>query len=170
MTRDGLPRAYLRIDPNIDQHPDIAAMIQLLCAAHRQVDRGRFRDLSIVERSIGKGRVRKAIERGDLVPLDDGRWYLQGWDDWQEGDLTVGDRMRRMRSRRKEAGYVAPKTGRERTADWRLKNEILERDQFTCRYCGAYEYPRENLVAEHVVRMAAVPGAVLRRIAVDHER
>jgi 5-methylcytosine-specific restriction endonuclease McrA len=147
-----MPRAYLRVDPNIDQtHPDPGAMVTLLCAAARQVDRGRFRDRLLIERAIGKARANKAIARGDVVEQEDGRWYVQGWDEWQEGDHDVGTRMRRMRARRREAGLVAPRTGRERTADWRLKSEALERDGYACRYCGAYEYPREMLIAEHVI-------------------
>lgn len=151
MSRDGLPRAYLRIDPNIDQvYPELRlTFIGLMCAASRQPARGRFRDRALLEGLFSRSFVSKAIARGDIREMEDGRWYLVGWDEWQEGDLDVASRMRRMRARRRDE--PAPRTGKERTADWRLKTQVLERDGFTCRYCGAYEYPRTMLVAEHVV-------------------
>lgn len=101
MTRDGMPRAYLRLDPNIDQtHPDVEGFVRLMCAAARQPERGRFRDRSVLDRAVGRSRVARAIERGDVVSLPDGRLYLDGWDEWQEGDHTVAERMKRMRARR----------------------------------------------------------------------
>lgn len=113
MTRDGMPRAYLRIDPNIDQTvPDLDAFIRLMCAAARQPERGRFRDRALLDRAIGRSKTAKALARGDIVTLSDGRLYVDGWDEWQEGDLTVGDRMRRMRHRRasrdRNSGVTAP--------------------------------------------------------------
>ena len=102
MTRDGLPRAYLRIDPNIDQHPDALSMVRALCAAARQPNRGRFRDPTVLERAVGRRQYRAMVERGDVIADQPGPGvYLDGWDEWQEGDLTVGERMRRMRLRRK---------------------------------------------------------------------
>lgn len=95
-----MPRAYLRVDPNIDQHPDPLGMIQLLCAAARQPERGRFRDRTVAVRALGPARAKALIARSDLVQLDDGRWYVEGWDEWQEGDYTVAERMRRMRAKR----------------------------------------------------------------------
>jgi hypothetical protein len=101
MTRDGLPRAYLRIDPNIDQHPDPLSMLRAMCAAARQPKRGRFRDALVLERAVGRRPYRAMVERGDVVPAEPGPGvYLAGWDEWQEGDFTVAERMRRMRDRR----------------------------------------------------------------------
>lgn len=100
MTQDGMPRAYLRMDPNIDQHPDPLGMVLLLCAGARQTERGRFRDLAVVSRAVGRARTKQMVERGDLVQIEDGRWYVAGWDVWQEGDWTVAERMRRMRAKR----------------------------------------------------------------------
>jgi hypothetical protein len=96
-----MPRAYLRIDPNIDQTVgDLEGFIRLLCSAARQPERGRFRDRAILERAVGRARVGRMLTRGDVEPLDDGRLYVVGWDEWQEGDHTVSERMRRMRNRR----------------------------------------------------------------------
>lgn len=100
MSRDGMPRAYLRIDPNIDQHPDPLGMVLLMCAAARQPERGRFRDRAVIVRAIGPARTKAMLTRQDIAALADGRLYVVGWDEWQEGDYTVGERMRRMRSRR----------------------------------------------------------------------
>jgi hypothetical protein len=117
MTRDALPRAYLRIDPNIDQvYPELrSTFVGLLCAAHRQPERGRFRDRRLVEQLCGRAYVGRAFDRGDLCVLEDGRVYLLGWDEWQEGDMTVAERMRRMRDRRKRnsvtRGSSPPRSG-----------------------------------------------------------
>ena len=103
MTRNDLPRAYLRVDPNIDQvYPELRnTFVGLLCSAHRQPERGRYRDRRLVEALHSKAFVARSYDRGDLVDLPDGRVYLDGWDEWQEGDLTVAERMRRMRQRRR---------------------------------------------------------------------
>jgi len=100
--RDGMPRAYLRVDPNLDNtHPDVDGFVRLLCAAARQPDRGRFKDRALLVRAIGPAKARKAMDRGDVVTLQDGRLYVDGWDEWQEGDHTVADRMKRMRAKRR---------------------------------------------------------------------
>lgn len=109
MSRDGMPRAYLRIDPNIDQHPDPLSMVRAMCAAARQPERGRFREPAVLERAVGRRQYRAMVERGDVIKADPGPGvYLDGWDEWQEGDLTVGERMRRMRDRRKRNRVTAP--------------------------------------------------------------
>jgi hypothetical protein len=72
-----------------------------LCSGHRQPDRGRYRDRATVEGLHSRPFVKAAFDRGDLVTLSDGRVYIDGWDEWQEGDLTVAERMRRMRQRRR---------------------------------------------------------------------
>src|SRR5687767_7856470 len=95
-----LPKAYLRLDPNVDQtHPDVDGLIRLLCAANRQPQRGRFKSRELLDAILGKPTVKQLIERGDLVQEPDGRWYMDGWDLWQEGDLTVGERQRRIRAK-----------------------------------------------------------------------
>lgn len=88
------PRAYLRISPNLDQHPDPLAMLKAICAANRQPERGRFREPIVLERAVGRKSYRMLVQRGDVVPAPAGPGvYLDGWDDWQEGDITVADRM-----------------------------------------------------------------------------
>jgi hypothetical protein len=101
MTRGMLPKAYLRLDVNVDQqHPDnLAAFIRLLCAGARQSQRGRFGGRGILETLFGKAAVRRMYERGDVADQADGRVEIIGWDLWQEGDVTVGERMQRLRSK-----------------------------------------------------------------------
>lgn len=146
MTEKGqLPKAYLRIDPNLDQtHPRPQDMIDLMCAANRQPFRGRFKSPELALKVLGGVLYRRSIARGDLILTDDGRVEVAGWDLWQEGDFTVGERMRLIRGQPKTAGA-------RRTANWRLRKAVLERDAFTCRYCGTADSDRDWLVLEHVV-------------------
>jgi hypothetical protein len=97
--RDGLPRAYLRMSPNLDQHPDPLGMVMLMCAAARQPERGRFKDRRVLERVVGRKRLTEMRARADVVAVAGG-YYVEGWDEWQEGDMTVSERMRRLRARR----------------------------------------------------------------------
>lgn len=94
-----LPRAYLRIDPNLDAHPDPGTLVTLLCYGNRQPSRGRFKTLSVLQKVLGKRRLQAALDREDLVK-DGSGFAISGWDIWQEGDLTVGERMKRVRERR----------------------------------------------------------------------
>lgn len=97
--RGQLPKAYLRFDPNLDStHPSPGDMIALLCAANRQPQRGHFKTPDLARRVLGSGLYRRSVQRGDLIPNGAGV-YVDGWDEWQEGDWTVGDRMRRLRNR-----------------------------------------------------------------------
>jgi hypothetical protein len=90
--------------PNIDQHPDPLAMVRAMCAAARQPQRGRFREPAVLERAVGRKAYRVLVERGDVVPAVPGPGvYLEGWDELQEGDMTVAERMRRYRKRKRDA-------------------------------------------------------------------
>jgi hypothetical protein len=122
-----MPRAYLRLDPHafdrkvhgLDEHgerlrgwkpyaPDTwGAFIAVLCLADMQPERGTFRSdrllRELLRGSDGLGarfarQVPELIARGDLVAKANGRLRVDGWDTWQEGDLTVHERMRRYRA------------------------------------------------------------------------
>lgn len=99
MTRGQLPKAFLRVDPDIDQkHPDnLDGFIRLLCAANRQVPRGRFSSRAVMDRLFGKAAVDKFAKRKDIRTEPDGSITVPGWHVWQEGDWTVAERMRRYR-------------------------------------------------------------------------
>jgi hypothetical protein len=97
-----LPRAYLRMSPNLDQHPDPGGMVLLICAANRQPRRGRFRDKATLIRALGRARLDRFLKRGDVLWDGNGCYYVEGWDEWQEGDLTVAERQQRIRDRRRD--------------------------------------------------------------------
>lgn len=89
------------MDPNLDStHPAPGDMVALLCAANRQPRRGRFKTPELAQHVLGRGLFERSMRRGDLIP--NGSWvYVDGWEDWQEGDWTVGERMRRLRARKR---------------------------------------------------------------------
>jgi hypothetical protein len=96
-----MPKAYLRFDPNLDRHPDddIVVMVRLWCAGNRQDPRGIFKTWGHVVTALGK-RARHA--KPHLTENPDGSWAIDHWEIWQEGDINVGERMRRYRDRRRK--------------------------------------------------------------------
>jgi hypothetical protein len=110
MPRGQLPKAYLRIDPDIDaKHPDnLADFIRLLCAANRQPRRGTFRSRAVLEALLGKAATRKLVDRRDVAVDEDGTCVVRGWEHWQEGDLDVRERMRRIRAEREAPTRTQP--------------------------------------------------------------
>jgi hypothetical protein len=116
-----MSRAYLRLDPAIFERkaldqgyplPAVAAFVGVLCQAEHQPQRGKFRDERLLRALLGPaGRwVGYLIDHGDLVRLADGRLYVDGWDEWQEGDWRVAERVTRIRDRRKANGTAATVT------------------------------------------------------------
>ncbi|MCC6312229.1 MAG: hypothetical protein IT345_15135 [Trueperaceae bacterium] len=103
--RGQLPKAYLRLDPNIDRAKADTqwAFIRLLCEANRQPRRGRFKNRAVFDGIMGRAAARKLIEAGDAVERPSGEVVVPGWDEWQEGDVTVAERQRRIRQRRESA-------------------------------------------------------------------
>lgn len=110
-----MTRAYLRLDPMFDErksaYPDGAyrALIATFCLSEHQPVRGRFRSQAFLAALLeGRGKwVKYLLDKHDIRLEPDGRIYVVGWDEWQEGDHTVGDRVARIRSRRN----TAPVTG-----------------------------------------------------------
>lgn len=155
-----MTRAYLRLDPGFFERKRIqqgysagqfSALTGALCQAETQPERGRFRDERVLRALLGAdGReVPFLLSQGDLVRAPDGRIYIEGWDEWQEGDVTVRDRVRKIRTRR-GGTELGRSPGAVRTANYRLRKRVFERDQYLCRYCGRDDYPRDWLVLEHV--------------------
>lgn len=106
-----MSRAYIRLDPGFFERKvlekgytsgEAVALVGVLCLAEQQLPRGRFRNERILRALLGQyGRfVPTLISRGDLTVEDGGRLYVDGWDIWQEGDVTVKERMARLRSKR----------------------------------------------------------------------
>jgi len=107
-------RQYLRLDPNLPDHkegyPDgaLAAFSLVLCFGEHQPNRGRFRNRQVLAALLGKRArwIDYLLDHKDLVPQDAGVLYIDGWDEWQEGDWKVAERMKRVRERKKEAASV----------------------------------------------------------------
>lgn len=103
-------RAYHRVDPLMDERKShyspaqLGTFLKVQLLAGRQTHRGRFRSaqalVGALPAAYGK-HVPFLVEQGDLVTLADGTLYLDGWDEWQEGDITVRDRMARLRNRKR---------------------------------------------------------------------
>jgi len=103
-----MSRAYIRLGTDLPDrkadYPDGAyrAYVDVLCYAAQQVPRGTFRNATVLRGYLGR-RFRWVpflIAHNDLELQVDGSLYVVGWHDWQEGDVTVAERMRRLRSRR----------------------------------------------------------------------
>jgi len=151
-------RAYLRLDPNLADmkaaYPDGAfrAFVEVLCFAEQQPTRGVFRNRKLLAVLLDKRArwISFLLDREDLTEMVTGQIVVEGWQEWQEGDLKVHERMAKVRARK----GLPPKErtpGAIRTANYRLRMNIFERDDWTCRYCGITDYNRDWLVAEHVI-------------------
>ena len=151
-------RAYLRLDPQLADkkadYPDGAfrAFVEVLCWSEQQHPRGVFRSRKLLAVLLEKRArwITYLIDHGDLIAMPTGQLVVEGWTEWQEGDLKVHDRMRAVRERRGEP--EPPKSpGAQRTANYRLRTSIFERDDYTCQYCGITDYERDWLVLEHII-------------------
>lgn len=110
-----MSRAYLRLDPRAYEKkviqqgyplPLFAAFIGALCEAEHQPTRGSYRNERVLRAVLEDAakHIPELVKRGDLVRAKDGTIYVDGWDEWQEGDWKVGERVRRIRDRRKNEG------------------------------------------------------------------
>lgn len=151
-------RAYLRLDPNFGDrkadYPDGAfrAYVEVLCFAEQQHPRGVFRSRKLLAVLLEKRArwITYLIDHGDLIAMPTGQLVVEGWTEWQEGDWKVHERVKRIRERKGQD--PEPRSpGAQRTANYRLRSAIFERDNFTCQYCGVMDYPREWLVLEHII-------------------
>ncbi len=115
-----MTRAYHRIDPLMDERKShyspaqLGAFVKVQLVAGRQSERGWFRSVSALQAALPTAYARLVpflVEEGDLDVKPDGRVYVDGWQEWQEGDLTVAERMARLRNRRRNAGRNGAVTG-----------------------------------------------------------
>jgi len=112
-------RSYIRLDPNLpdtkSEYPDGAwrAYVEVLCHSEWQPVRGTFRDERLLRVILGRRArwVAYLLDHRDLVRRADGSLYVVGWAEWNEGDYTAAERMRRYRARKGvTAGVTAPVT------------------------------------------------------------
>jgi HNH endonuclease len=70
----------------------------------------------------------------------------------ESGEVVIHDYLEEQRhtSTGVATGDPGPSAGAVRQARYRLRMAVLERDSFTCRYCGRDDYERDWLIAEHV--------------------
>ena len=119
--KGALPKAYLRVDPHIaSNHENVGEYMFLLESGHDSPRRGRFKNVAVLRQAVGRARGDRSIARKDVVghgdeeacldgegkrrqlcPNDYPHLYINGWDEWQEGDFTVAERMRRVRARKR---------------------------------------------------------------------
>jgi hypothetical protein len=108
-----MSRAYIRVSPDFYERKVLAqkyppgaalALIGCLCLAESQPTRGHFRDrkvLAVLLDSQAKW-IPFLVDHGDLIEQDAyPRLYVDGWKEWQEGDVTVPERMARLRARKR---------------------------------------------------------------------
>lgn len=135
-----MSRAYIRLDPGFFERKVIEqeyapgeamALVGAFCLAEQQTPRGRFRNERVLRALLGQyGRhVPSLVARGDLVVLEDRRVYIEGWDEWQEGDVTVKERMARIRNRNRRRNpdrnpTVPPRLGSSSTSSQRDEAEL----------------------------------------------
>ena len=106
-------REYIRYDPDWAEkleakgYPDgaIVAFARALGAAEGQNPRGFFKNSTVLRGHLGRHArwIRYLIGHGDLIEMPDGRIYFEGWEEWQEGDWKVRERVSRIRNRKKPA-------------------------------------------------------------------
>lgn len=103
-----MARSYLRLDPDFAErkraYPDgpYRALVDVLCAAEYEPKRGQFRNMAILRAVIGRSarHLPYLFAKGDISLSPDDRIDVVGWDEWQEGNWQVAERMRRVRARR----------------------------------------------------------------------
>lgn len=94
--------AYVKVPTDIVMtHADPGEWAELQCYGALQPERGYFANRKVMDNVLGKARARRCVDRGDIELQADGRWYIADWD-FQEGDRTVAERMKRWRTKRRE--------------------------------------------------------------------
>jgi hypothetical protein len=107
-------RAYHRIDPLMDERKShytpaqLGAFVKVQLLAGRQTHRGRFRSIEALRMALPASYARHVdflVAEGDIVASKT-HVYVDGWDEWQEGDVTVKERMARLRNRKRNGGVT----------------------------------------------------------------
>lgn len=123
-----MPRSYFRTLPDLyerkafgtERRPPyppaaMACFVGVLCFGEQQAERGRFKSRRLLmvllegPRGVGRAVARQVpflIAQGDLIEQPDGSLYIEGWDELQEGNWQVAERMSRYRARERDRGPV----------------------------------------------------------------
>jgi hypothetical protein len=156
-----MSRAYLRVDPAMferkviqQEYPPLAyaAYSAILCLADSQPVRGRFRDERLLRALLGPlGRqVPYLLSRRDIIPATEhaecvncpvghgspSQLYVDGWDEWQEGDWQVKERMARVRGRNRNNGNGADRKSDRNQTVLAGRGEAVDEAVQTHRYTG----------------------------------
>lgn len=157
-------RAYLRVDPALferkviqQEYPPLAyaAFSAILCLADSQPVRGRFRDERLMRALLGPLSRQTAflMEKGDVILAKKhrecgncpsghgsaGQLYVDGWDEWQEGDWQVKERMARVRGKKRN-GSDAPGSNPDRIPTVLAgRSEAIDEAGQPARYIDAYK-------------------------------
>lgn len=118
-------RAYIRLDPEFadrkEDYPDgaFASLIALFCAAAVHSRQGTFKSEKLVRVILGRRArwLKYLLEHSDVRRLDDGSLYIDGWEEWQEGNWKVAERMQRVRSKRNKGRHINRNKDRNSTSD-----------------------------------------------------
>lgn len=89
------------------------AFLKVQLVAGRQSNRGRFRSIEALRGTLPAAYARHVpflVEEGDVSVKHDGSVYIPGWDEWQEGDLTVRERMAKLRNKQRNNGVTGTVT------------------------------------------------------------
>ena len=105
-------RLYLRLWADFPDrkggYPDrlVVTYLYAMCHALNQPRPGTFRFRAILAAYLGRRlakNIPELIARGDLVERSDGSLYVDGWNEYQEGDWTSWERQARVRRRHAES-------------------------------------------------------------------
>ena len=109
-------RSYIRLDPNLPatkaaySDGQWRAYVEVLCHSEWQPRRGTFQTERLLRVILGRRarHIPYLVAHRDLIRNADGSLYVAGWAEWNEGDYTAAERMRRYRARKGVTPGVTP--------------------------------------------------------------
>jgi len=134
-------RAYIRQDPRWVEEKlaegyslaQIGALAMLMGQAEQQPERGRFKSMALLVASMDckveehgprartSQHLQFLMDRGDVAKVEGGSgYYVDGWDELQEGDQSPQARMEIVRGRKGRPGDPSS-SGARRNREWRAR-------------------------------------------------